>query len=200
MKRLLRSLITGALITGGLGIVLSLVILISPTQAGQIGLNSPIDVVATAQAIQARRQQIELEATGQVQQAAWEVQISQLQQTLTAVKRQAQIEISRQEAELITLKTQIKQTNAGLQTTQDRITELQQAIQVDRTRYENDLAALELQMTQIEAQLQDQLNAASAELEATYKQLADSQDNPTPGNVVRGESQATGQGGSEAGG
>jgi hypothetical protein len=87
----------------GIGLALSLFMLISPTQAGQTGLNPPIDVEATAQAIQARHRQTQLEATRQAQQAAWETEITDLEQTLTASRQEAQARISQLEAQLITI-------------------------------------------------------------------------------------------------
>jgi len=178
------------LITLSLGLLLGLFILISPTQARQVGLSPKpaIDVVATAQAIQAQHQQTELEAAGQARQTAHQTEIAVLEQTLADTKRQAQTEISQLEAHLISLNAQIKESETRLTALQSQIAELQQTIQADQTQYEADLAALEQEMARLEAELQDQIAAASAELDETYAQLAAAQTAPTIATSVGGGS------------
>lgn len=184
-----RSFISGLffVVVLGIGLALSLFLLISPTQAGRTGLNPAVDPVGTAQAIQTRHRQDQLEAAGQAQKSTWEAEITRLEKTLAESNRGAQIQISQLEAQLITLKAQIKQTEAESQVRQGQIVDLQQAIQAERTQYEEKLASLESQMSQVEEQLQNQLEAASTDLQSAYEQLAGSQVTPSTSDVAGGD-------------
>ena len=202
MRYLSQSLFTGIFIVTilGIGLLLSLLILISPTQAEQTGLMNPsINVAATAQAIQFSQQQAELEATGQAQKTTWEAEINQLQQRTTEANQQAQTHISQLEAHLINVKAQMKQSETDLQATQARIAELEQAIQADRTEYESKLAKLESEMSQVEEQLKNQLDTASAQLQTAYEQAANSQIKPTTAVITSDNNRESGGTASDAG-
>ncbi len=125
-----------------LGLLVSLFILMKPYPTGQVGLLPSINVVATAQAMQTHRQQIELETAHQSQKATWTAELDKKRQELLLANRQGQAQLAPRQAQLSDLQAQINQTQANLQAMQQKITEIQQAIQVDEAAYQNQLTAL----------------------------------------------------------
>ncbi len=121
------------------------------------------EIEATAQAA---NQQIE--ATLKEREAAFQTQIDQRQQNIAELDSNSQSQVSQLQSQLTALQAQIEQTNAVMQAGQGYAAELQQAIQDDATAYQNELAARE----RADKQLTLDLEAAAAQLDAAYAELA----------------------------
>jgi hypothetical protein len=133
-----------------IGLLVSLFILMKPYPAGQVGLQPSINVIATAQAMQTQRQQVELETAHQAQKAIWAAELDKKRQELLNAYQQGQAQIAPLQAQLSNLQGQINQTQANLQPMPQKITELQQVIQVDEAAYQNQLTALKALNANIE--------------------------------------------------
>ena len=169
------------------GSLISLLFLISPTQAGQAVLHTSVNVAATAQAIQFRNRQAELNTADQAQKSTWEAKISTKRQALTEFNQNAETQVVQLQSELERLQTQIDQVTADLQSIQDRMFKLQQAIENDAINYQSELAALDQEMSQQENELRHQLEATSTALQTAYDELEASQPAPTTPPADTGE-------------
>jgi ABC-type transporter Mla subunit MlaD len=190
MKQFLKSILSGSLIIIilGIGLVLSLLIIINPIQADRPGLNPSINVAATAEALQTDRQQVKLETTRQVQTAAWNDRLTEAQQKLTQYDDESSRHLSQLQAQLDDLNAQIEQARLDIEAAQQQANRLQQTIGTDKATYQDELAALETQLSQHEAQLRldlqttlDQFQAASEVLDSV----------PPPSDHTREEQQVS---------
>jgi hypothetical protein len=152
---------------------------------------APVNVEATAQAIQYQNQQTETQAMIQEREAALQAQIAQSQQAVSELDSTSQAQLAKMRAEMVDLKAQIEQTTANIQAAQAHLNELQQAIQNDDGIYQDQLAALETNMTQAESQIKQEMEAAYAQLQTVYNEIAQRQ---------AAAAQISGDGGSGGGG
>lgn len=175
MKQFIKSILSGSLIliVLGIGLVLSLLIIVNPIQADRSGLNSSIDVAATAQVLQTGHQQIKLETTRQAQTAAWNDRLTEAQQRLTQFDDESGHQLSQLQAQLADLNAHIEQTRLDIETAQQDVKRLRQTIEIDEANYQDELVALETQLSQRETQLRldlqttlDQLQAAPVTLDS----------------------------------
>jgi chromosome segregation ATPase len=139
----------------------------SPLQAGRIDLSRSVDVAATAQAIQARKRQVELEAALQAQRANGQAELARKQQILAESNLAAQSKLSQLESQLRDLQVEVAEAKRAVGRGQDEITQLQQAIDGDETGYRYELAELEAGLNLLRSELaetQAQLQAIQVEL------------------------------------
>lgn len=184
----------GLTLAGGLTTIVALVIFvlglstfITPTKAdpntppsdgidlSANGVVAPVNVEATAQAIQYQNQQTETQAMIQEREAALQAQIEQSQQAITELDNSSQAQLAKMRAEIVDLKAQIDQKTANIQAAQAHLNELQQAIQNDDGVYQDQLAALQTNMTQAESQIKQEMEAAYAQLQMAYNEIAQRQ-------------------------
>ena len=168
-----RSLFSGALllIIFLAALALSLLVLVNPIRAGQTGLRSSVDVVATAQALQAQHRQTELDAAARAQTELWEPQLAEKRSTLTQANQIRQTQVVQLQARVKNVQSQVNQTDEAIRAAQARITALEQAMQVDRQNHLDELAQLEQEKDRSEQAFEAQLEAAQAALQAAQAEL-----------------------------
>ena len=168
MKRSKAPVITGVLIALVMvvGLLVSLLFLIYPTQAGPAVLRTSVNVAATAQAIQTDHRQRELEETRQSRQALWNSEIDDKEEALATFEQQALTQTDQLHIELEALLGQIDQVRLNIQETQQQILTLQQAIDEEQVNYQQNLATLEQEMGQAENELRTELEVTNAALTA----------------------------------
>jgi hypothetical protein len=176
MKRSKAPVITGVLIALVMvvGLLVSLLFLIYPTQAGPAVLRNSVNVAATAQAIQTDHRQRELEETRQARQAVWNSEIDDKEGALTTFEQQALTQTDQLHTELETLQDQIDQVRLNIQETQQQILTLQQAIDEEQVNYQQNLVTLEQEMSQTENELRTELEVTDTALTAARAELANS--------------------------
>jgi membrane protein involved in colicin uptake len=153
-------------------LVLSLLVLINPIRAGQTGLRSSVDVVATAQALQAQRRQTELDLAARAQTELWESQLAGKRATLTQANQAGQTRVVQLQTQLKNAKNQLSQADESIRVAQTQITALEQAIANDRQAYQAELAQLERDKHQSEQAFKAQFEAVQTALQSAQAELA----------------------------
>lgn len=177
MKRNFALIIASGLTTIVAVIILAVLAfnLVPVTEAGPAPLPAE---VTTAASNPVEAWQAEVESTNQQletvfleREQAWQTRIAQQQEALTLLDNSSRDQIAQLGAQLNELQAQIEGTNANLGALQSHAASLQQAIQADNTTYQNELTAI----TNAQEQLRQQVDGATAQLEATYQALAQRQ-------------------------
>ncbi len=171
----------GLILAGGLTALVVIIIfvlgfaaIIPPSQAGA-NQAAAVDVAATAQAIQHQNQQTESQSILQEREAALQAQIQQSQQAIGELDSVSQAQLAKMRAELVDLTAQIEQVRANNQGTQAHIEQIQQTIQNDDVAYQNQVTTLQTNLSQTENQMKQEMETATAQLQAAYDQLAQRQ-------------------------
>jgi SMC interacting uncharacterized protein involved in chromosome segregation len=180
--------------SGSLTIIITtfvLALIFAPSfRANQTNLTS--DTFAAESSSPAQPQQAEFVATAQTLNQTIETtinererllkdQITQRQTAMAGLDQTSQAEINALQAKLLELQAQIEQKQANIPAIQTYLSDLQKVIEADTTAYENQLSS----MSSTETQLRQELEAATAELNTFYSQLAQQQ--PTTPATGEGE-------------
>lgn len=182
MKHYARSILSGSLIVIilGIGLVLSLFILINPIQADRPGLKPSINVAATAQAFQTRAQGTRLETDLRAQTAAWTARVAEAQQNLAQFDAAAGRQLSQLLTQLDDLNSQIGQAGLDIEAAQQHIGRLRQMLKTDQANYQDELAVLEAQLGQLETQLQFERNVTTDQAQTVNEALDRAESAPAP--------------------
>jgi capsule polysaccharide export protein KpsE/RkpR len=174
MLKYWRSLFSGALllIIFLATLALSLLVLINPIRAGQSGLRPSVDMVATAQAIQAQHRQTELDSAARAQNDLWEPQLVEKRNTLAQANQTRQTQVVQLQTQLKNVQSQLSETDNTIRVAQAQIAALEQTMQVDRQNHQDELAQLEQEKDQSEQAFKTRFDAVQAALQTAQAELA----------------------------